>query len=77
MALAVRRGWDKDKLRKVLRLLVNSQPLPPKLKDHPLKGDHKGCRDLHIEPDWVMIYKVDHANLWLIRTGTHADLFGE
>lgn len=33
-------------------------------------------KDIHIEPDWLLIYKADDENLWLIRTGSHADLFG-
>jgi mRNA interferase YafQ len=75
-ALAVRRGKNTEKLRAVIELLVSNHPLPRELKDHPLKGDWKNYRDIHIEPDWVLIYKIDDENLWLIRTGTHADLFG-
>ena len=74
-ALAIRRGKDMTKLRAVIELLVTRQPLPRELKGHPLKGDWKDYRDLHIEPDWLLIYKVDDANLWLVRTGTYADLF--
>ena len=75
-ALAVRRGKDSGKLRAVIELLVADRPLPRELKDHPLKGEWKGCRDLHMEPDWILIYKTEDSNLWLIRTGSHADLFG-
>jgi mRNA interferase YafQ len=50
--------------------------LPRELNDHPLKGPWNGYRDVHIESDWVLIYKADVANLWLVRTGSHADLFG-
>jgi mRNA interferase YafQ len=75
-ALAVRRGKNTEKLRAVIELLVSNHPPPRELKDHPLKGDWKNYRDIHIEPDWVLIYKIDDENLWLIRTGTHADLFG-
>jgi len=65
-----------DKLRHVLRLLIDNKPLPPRLRDHPLKGEWKGWRDLHIEPDWVLIYKVDANAVRFERTGTHADMFG-
>jgi mRNA interferase YafQ len=75
-ALAVRRGKNTEKLRAVIELLLSNHPLPREFKDHPLKGDWKNYRDIHIEPDWVLIYKIDDENLWLIRTGTHADLFG-
>lgn len=74
--LAIKRGKDTKKLRAVIELLVTRQPLPREIKDHPLKGEWKNYRDLHIEPDWLLIYKIDDENLWLVRTGTHADLFG-
>ncbi|RJP45840.1 MAG: type II toxin-antitoxin system YafQ family toxin [Desulfobacteraceae bacterium] len=75
-ALAVRRCKNTEKLRAVIELALSNHPLPREFKDHPLKGDWKNYRDIHIEPDWVLIYKIDDENLWLIRTGTHADLFG-
>lgn len=75
-ALAVRRGKDTRKLRAAIERLVEKQPLPGQVKDHRLKGNWKGYRDLHLEPDWILIYRVDEENLWLVRTGTHADLFG-
>lgn len=42
-----------------------------------LKGDWKGWRDLHIEPDWLLLYRIDGDTLELVRTGTHADLFDD
>ena len=75
-ALAVRRGKQATKLRAVIELLTARQQLPRELKDHPLKGGWNGYRDLHIEPDWLLIYKADDVNLWLVRTGSHADIFG-
>jgi mRNA interferase YafQ len=65
------------KLRHILHLLVNDDPLPARLRDHPLKGEWKGWRDLHIEPDWLLIYKADATSVRLERTGTHSDLFRE
>ncbi len=75
-ALAVRRGKDTAKLREAIDLLISDLPLPDQLKDHPLKGPLKSYRDLHIEPYWLLIYKRDEKNLWLVRTGAHSDLFG-
>ena len=48
---AEKRGKDMRKLKTVLSLLLEQTPLPASYKDHPLKGDWKGWRDLHIEPD--------------------------
>jgi mRNA interferase YafQ len=42
-----------------------------------LKGDWVGYRDLHIEPDWLLLYRVNETELMLARTGSHSDLFGE
>lgn len=74
--LAEKRGKDMDKLRHVIGLLLAGQPLPRELGDHPLKGEWKSSRDLHIEPDWVLIYCMDGETVRFDRTGTHADLFG-
>lgn len=73
--LAEKRGKDLDKLRRVIELLLSAQALPRELGDHPLKGDWKPRRDLHIEPDWVLIYCIEGDEVRLERTGTHADLF--
>ena len=72
-----KRGKDMSKLRHVLQLLIDDKPLPARLRDHPLKGDWKGWRDLHIEPDWLLIYKADRTTVRFERTGTHADLFDD
>lgn len=73
--LAERRGQDLSKLRELIRLLAEAQPLPPRYKDHPLSGDWKHFRDCHIESDWLLIYKIEGDDLYLVRTGTHSDLF--
>lgn len=74
---AEKRGKDLAKLRAVLALLVGERALPDRYKDHPLKGDWSGFRDAHIEPDWLLIYRIQGDELQLARTGTHADLFDE
>lgn len=74
---AERRGKDMAKLRAVLALLIDGKPLPERYKDHALKGGWSGFRDAHIEPDWLLIYRIEGDELQLARTGTHADLFDE
>lgn len=74
---AEKRGKDMSKLRALVRLLVQQQPLPAKYRDHALKGEWQDTRDAHIEPDWLLIYYVEGDVLHLVRTGTHADLFDE
>ena len=70
-----KRGKSKDKLIEVLRILENGDELPEKYRDHRLSGDWVGRRDCHVEPDWVLIYKVTEDSIILERTGSHSDLF--
>lgn len=72
---AEKRGKEIAKLRAVLTLLIEETPLPARYRDHVLRGDWAGFRDLHIEPDWLLLYRVEGKELQLARTGTHADLF--
>ena len=64
-------------MKVVVDLLVEGKPLPPKYKDHPLKGNFIGFRECHVEPDWLLIYKIqnDVLILTLVTTGTHSELF--
>ena len=71
-----RRGKDMDKLKEVIDRLVCAQELPARTRDHQLKGTLKDCRECHIEGDWLLIYRIEGSELCLIRTGSHADLFG-
>ena len=70
-----KRGKDLEKVKAVIELLVAGEPLPPKNRDHKLGGKWIGRRDCHIEPDWILIYKLTDDELLLERTGTHSDLF--
>ena len=74
---AEKQGKDMRKLRTLISLLIEEKPLPRHYLDHPLRGRHIGFRDAHIEPDWLLIYRVEDDKLHLARTGTHSDLFGE
>jgi mRNA interferase YafQ len=70
-----KRGKDLGKLKSVIDLLIAKQPVPPKNRDHQLSGNWAGHRDCHIEPDWLLIYRLLEDELRLERTGTHSDLF--
>lgn len=72
-----RRGKDLGKLRPPLTALIRQTPLPARFRDHPLRGNWQGHREIHIEPDWLLIYRVKGDELRLVRTGSHADLFKE
>jgi mRNA interferase YafQ len=74
---AEKRGKDMTKLKEALTVLIEQKSLPASYADHPLKGDWKGFRDLHLEPDWLLLYRVEGSELQLARTGSHSDLFNE
>ena len=77
--LALKRGLDPKKLEEVITLLCAETPLPERYRDHaPVNSrNYKDMRECHIQPDWLLIYKVVRETLILelIRTGSHSDLF--
>ena len=77
LKLSKKRGYNLQLLNEVVDTLANQESLPEKYKDHALTGKYKGFRECHIEPDWLLIYKIeqDQLILILIRTGSHSDLF--
>ncbi len=72
-----KRNKDFTKLEKILYALAAGNKLEDKYRNHPLVGNWKPCWELHIEPDWLLIYYIDTKKnqLILYRTGTHSDLF--
>ena len=70
-----KRGKDMEKIKEVINILAIEKKLPFRCFDHFLTGDYNHCRECHIEPDWLLIYRVADGCLSLIRTGTHSDLF--
>lgn len=64
-----------EKLQNIMRKLQRQELLEPKHNDHPLIGEFKDSRDCHIEPDWVLIYRVTGDTIYFERTGSHSDLF--
>ncbi len=75
LRLLQRRGKDVDKLKQVLQALINEKPLEERYRDHPLKGNFKNRRECHVEPDWLLIYKLNDDEIIFERTGRHSDLF--
>ena len=77
--LAMKRHLDIELLDDIIRALSRGETLPEKNKDHELNGDWAGHRECHIQPDWLLVYRIedDVLVLTLARTGTHSDLFGK
>lgn len=72
-----KRGYDMKLLERTIVLLAEGGSLPVEYRDHSLSGDYAGCRECHISPDWLLVYEISEKELilYLIRTGTHSDLF--
>lgn len=72
-----KRGYNTQDLDNVIKMLAEGQKLPAKYDDHELIGDYKGCRECHITHDWLLIYEIRDQELllYLVRTGTHSDVF--
>lgn len=72
----VRRGYNIKLLEDIIIKLANGEELPEKNKDHALLGDHTGCRECYITPDWLLIYEIDNEELtlYLTRTGSKEEI---
>ena len=68
-----------EKLKTIIEQLASSNKLEEKYKDHKLNDNKrfKDCRECHIEPDWLLVYRINNNQLilLLVETGTHSDLF--
>lgn len=75
--LAKKRGLDIALLQEAVRILASGESLPPKYRDHQLKGRMSHLRECHLMGDWLLVYRIfeDKLILSLHSTGTHADLF--
>ena len=76
---AKKRGLNLKLLDDVVEALGQGYKLDAKYRDHALHGNWEGFRACHIQPDWLLIYLVEHdvLTLTLVETGTHADIFDE
>ncbi len=77
--LAIKRHLDIDLLDDIIRALSRGETLPEKNKDHELSGNWVGHRECHVQPDWLLVYRIDNdiLVLTLARTGMHSDIFGK
>lgn len=77
LKLAKKRNYNLSHLEQIVNKLVSNEKLDSKYRDHSLTGNYADFRECHIEPDWLLIYRIENNELALIlfRTGTHSDLF--
>ncbi|WP_131130852.1 type II toxin-antitoxin system YafQ family toxin [Helicobacter pylori] len=71
----LKNGFNSKLLDEVVLELRQQKSLDPKYKDHTLKGEWYPCRECHIRPDVLLVYMVKNNTLWLLRLGSHSELF--
>ncbi|MCL4509492.1 MAG: type II toxin-antitoxin system YafQ family toxin [Bacteroidetes bacterium] len=71
----MKRRKDGEAMRQTIALLLEGKPLEAKYRDHKLHGKYEDCRECHVQPDWLIIYRFVGNELHFLRTGTRADLF--
>ena len=76
--LMIKQGRDMEKLRAIMKKLTNQEPLDIRYKDHKLIGNLEGHRECHIEPNWLLVYRIQQSEgtIVFVRTGSHSDIFG-
>jgi mRNA interferase YafQ len=67
---------DPEDYKTARNMLLAGEKIPESYRDHKLHGEFKGYRSLHINPDWVLVYRTDEENVYMQRTGTHSDIYG-
>jgi mRNA interferase YafQ len=75
MKLARKRGKDIAKLEQLLSILSEGGSLPAQYRDHELSGQWRHYRDCHLEPDWLLVYRIEGEDVYLARTGAHSEIF--
>ena len=70
-----RQGKNTDKIKSVMSNLIAEKQLEKKYRDHSLTGNFKDRRECHVEPDWLLIYKIENDEIIFERTGSHSELF--
>ena len=74
---AMKRNKDMSLIDDCIRMLAARKELEPRFRDHDLSGNWSGHRECHIQPDWLLVYRIEGNDLILVlaRTGSHSDLF--
>ena len=70
-----KRGKDIEKIKLVIENISCQRKLAACFKDHKLIGNYHDRRECHIEPDWLLVYKLTSQEIIFERTGSHSDLF--
>ena len=77
LKIIIRRKYNLSLINTLVDIISSGEDVPKIYYNHILSGNYVGLNECHITPDWLLIYKINEAEstLYLIRTGTHSDLF--
>ncbi|WEV72510.1 type II toxin-antitoxin system YafQ family toxin [Bifidobacterium sp. ESL0790] len=74
----LKKHYDKTIMQTGINALLqqNKDLLRTRYRDHALKGKWKGYREIHLDGDWLIIYRIEKTELQLVltRTGSHDKL---
>jgi mRNA interferase YafQ len=70
-----RQHKDFVKFKTIIEKIVSGIILPASCRNHKLIGNYKDRWECHIEPDWLLNYKIENDTVIFERTGSHAELF--
>ncbi len=66
-------------LTKVISDLAADIPLKASMRDHDLHNNWEGCRECHVKPDVLLVYRKTDGEIHMLlleRLGSHSNLFG-
>ena len=75
--LAEKRKKQMSKIKDIMTKLISEEALESKHRNHKLGGNYRDHWECHIEPDWLLIYRLTSTEIIFERTGTHSDLFNK
>lgn len=75
----LKQGKEFKKIKTIIVKLANKEELEIKYKNHELNDNKKfkNCKECHVEPDWLLVYKYYENDLilLLVETGSHSEIF--
>lgn len=79
MKKVLKQGKEFKKIKTIIVKLANKEELEIKYKNHELTDNKKfkNCKECHVEPDWLLVYKYYENDLilLLVETGSHSEIF--
>ena len=62
-------------LLNVIKILFQEKELPRDRMESSLSAGRMKFAECHLSSDWILIYRIEKNRLFLIRTGTHSEIY--